>query len=171
MLWGTLTLLTHSYLFTDLTVSTNPHCSKASVTMATMTSAAYQWSGFVHEWVNEKRKWRIKKRGCRGGTRRNRRGGGKKQSVPILISLLYVTRATAACRPAWRRSIPEVDLIDEARALGHPAHVCASIGSAPPHLSSYFLCPYATNLMAKCNFIINDWGFAALYKEKTEYEN
>lgn len=91
-----------------------------------------------------------KKQSCVWGTGRNERGGGRKEYVTTIASLLYVTRATAACRPACLPacdpSIPGVSLLDEARALGQPGCIFTSTGSAPPHLLLPFLCPHAAFL-------------------------
>lgn len=79
------------------------------------------------EGVNEKRKWRIKwEAACKGWREINQRERERplfkaerilSASADTLSLSLYVTRATAARRPAWLPSIPLVNLIDEVGPL------------------------------------------------------
>lgn len=78
----------------DLTASKQPRCAEASVTMATMTSAACQWSGFVHEkeWMKKwMRKWRIKREAVKKGWEEIWERGWKEREhgYPHFIALCY----------------------------------------------------------------------------------
>lgn len=119
-----------------------------------------------------------KKRGCVWGTGRNERGGGKKECVATLASLLYVTRATAACRPACLPacdpSIPGVSLIVEARALGQPGYTFTSKDSTTPCLSFHFLffaLTLPSSLIANCKFLISVGGFTRKPKNVGEIKH
>lgn len=149
-----LTLVTHSYLSpwphplcTALLLWGFCHYSNHDISSVPVVRFCSR------EGVNEKRKWRIKREAAMEGGEEMRGGGRKRERerelysvqrgfcwcLDTLASLLYVTRATAVCRPACLRSIACVSLIDEVRSLGQPGHICTSAGNAPPHLSSHFL--------------------------------
>lgn len=89
-------------------------------------------------------------------------------SVATLASARYVTRETAACKPAFDPS--PVSLRDEVRASGQPGHVCTSAGNAPPHLSShsFALTMPPSYSIANCKFIITAQGLAVIYKANGE---
>lgn len=129
----------------DLTASKQTRCAEASVTMATMTSAACQWSGFVHEkeWM---RKWRIKREAVKKGWEEIWERGWKEREhgYPHFIALCYQHVALSA----RLQSILCESLINEAGALGQPSHISTSPGCAPPYLSFHVLsfAPYDTFL-------------------------
>lgn len=118
--------------------------------MATMTSAACRWSGFVRERVNEKRKWRIKGDAAKEGERNEREGGRKRREralfcaerillvpwIPSLHCCMLPGQLQHVGLPVCLRSIACVSLIDEVRALGQPA-ISAPL-QAMPHPNSLF---------------------------------
>lgn len=149
---GILTFLTYSYL------SPWPHTlhSLAAVRLLSRWQPWHQQRAGGQVLFERGSEWKEemedKKRGCEGGRGKKWERGWKKRreillvSVDTLASLLHVTRATAACRPACLPSIPCVSLIDEVRALGQPGHICTSAASAPPPPLP-FLCPYSATFL------------------------
>lgn len=152
---GTLTLLTHSYLFP---LSSPALHRLVAVRPLSLWQPWHQQraAGQVlfergSEWKEEMEdKKRLRRR---EGKKLERRWKEKREccilsredfagvcGYPHFITVCY--QATAACRPACLRSIPS--LTDEVRALGQLGHVCTSAGNTPPNLSSHFLlfCPY-----------------------------
>ena len=104
----------------DFILSAQLRCCEASVTMATVTSAACRWSGFVQEkeWM-KRGKWRIK-RVCGGGRWSNERGWGSKRErfcwclwIPFITVCYQGNCSIKLC--LW--SIPYVGLIEEDRAM------------------------------------------------------